>query len=416
LGRRRDSCSGSQAPAALAFQADWEAALKKAKAENLPILVAFILKGESANEEVVKNHFRDPEIIALSRRFVCLVACLGLHGERQDAPCPAFPGITCADHERVEGRARLELIGSPTVSCPQFIFLKPDGKTVLLRHVWMLSSQELLKKMRLALAFHDPASAPPELRDQRDLVTRLLAEADCNHLERRRSALSSLARIDDPQVVEFLIRQTGAEADGQKRLEAIFFMREHGNAKVLPCLHAILASGDAQTRIYTAVALEGIGMKESTAALTAALKKENKDRVRSHLVRALFACSDDSKLRRGTVLGLIRSTSQLDQVVGLYLAARVERDLELDKALLKALATSNTQVRCAAYFAAGALKVESAREPIQRRVQNERPPALGCALWALEQLGGSRYEGSVDPAAEIHAMLPDNCLYEGTLY
>ena len=112
-------------------------------------------------------------------------------------------------------------------------------------------------------------------------------------------------------------------------------MKGQGNAKALPCLHKLVTGDDSQIRMYAAISLGGIQMKESTGPLLAALKKENKDRVRSHLARAIFACCNDEKTLRGVTLQLIKSNAQLDQIVGLYHATLLKPDAdELSQALL----------------------------------------------------------------------------------
>lgn len=397
----------------IAWETDYDAAFKKAKAENRPIMVAFIMKGESANEEIVRNHFHNKELIEQSRRFVCLIGCIGLHGEKGESPCSAFPGITCADHERVEMRARISILEASLVSAPQFVFLAPDGKTMLLRHVWALAPIELVNKLKMAHAYFDPTSAPAGFKDKRDLVTRLIDDASGENQDKRRTGLATLAKHDDPKVTEFLMKQTANGVDLQKRLEAIFYMRDRGNAKVLPLLHKLIASEDSQIRMYTAVALEGIAMVESSGPLKQAFDKEGKDRIRSHIVRALFACATDDKTRRDVVMKLLASTSQLDQILGLYQAINLKRDADLDKALLKSMNSTVTQVRVAAYFAIGSLKVEKAKDPIERKIGSERDPAKSAAQWALEQLGGPSYTGELDVASETLDQLPDNGLYEG---
>jgi hypothetical protein len=388
------------------WQGDWDAALAQAQEQNKPIMVAFILRGESANEEVCRRHFKSPRIVEESRRFVCMLAAGG-DARPDDQAAPSNPAL--------EMRARTELMSSPTVSCPQFIFLMPDGKTTLVRHVWMLPEQELLKKMRLAYGFFDPERAGPEVRNHRDQVERLLEEAAGNNQDERRVALKTLARTDDPRVIEFLIKQTGPSSESTRRLEAIYFMRDKNNAKAIDCLHGLLNHRDTNTRFYAAIALEGIGMVESTPHLVHALKREGKERVRTHLVRAVASCAGDKGELKEAVLKLLKSTGKLDKIAALYVATACEPDDELKKAIVRAAGHSSANVRSAAYYAIGTLKIEEARKRLKSRKSSERGQTLSCLLWALAQLGEDPYEEEDDPATIVRNELPDNHLYDGDL-
>jgi hypothetical protein len=123
----------------IAWEAGLDEALTAAKADNKPIMIAFIMDQEPANDEVAKEHFHDADVVAHSKNFHCLVAAVGCHAQQPDqGVCPRFGTSTCACHQRVQMRAQAAYLQSSEVSAPQFIFLKPDGETVHLRHVWLL--------------------------------------------------------------------------------------------------------------------------------------------------------------------------------------------------------------------------------------------------------------------------------------
>lgn len=407
------ACLCAQDPRVIQWEKDFDTALARAKAEGKPIMITFLLKGESANEDVARNHLHDASVVAESRKFVCLIGCIGLHGEAAADACPTFDGLTCRQHEACEQRARTTYMDSPVVEAPQFLFLGPDGKKVLLRHVWLLSAQELRKKMQLASTFHDPKNAPPELKEQRDRVLELLRQADGNNQDERRMALSALATEDDPRVAEFLLTQTGPEVDSQRRLEAIDAMRGRGNAKVLPCLHALLKQKDTQVRIHVAAALEGIGMRESAKPLLDVLVKETQDRVRAHLLRALSTCEKDAAVLRVHILKMLRSTAQADYVAACRVAEGQPRHEDIDHALMKLALSSNSGARTAAYHAIGALKAMDARPLLERQVPSDKDPVKSVGLWALAQLGGAPYTGEVDVENVVNDLQVDKDLYGG---
>src|SRR5262245_60272492 len=86
-------------PAGIAWERDYDAAVKKAEAERKPLFVAFLMRGESANEAVVRQHFRNAEIIEASRKFVCVACCPDAHGS---SACTAFPPLLCSEHVAAE--------------------------------------------------------------------------------------------------------------------------------------------------------------------------------------------------------------------------------------------------------------------------------------------------------------------------
>src|SRR5262249_46304685 len=155
---------------------------------------------------------------------------------------------------------------------------------------WMLPKAALVKKMKLALAFNDPSKASDVEKQAAEDVTHALAEANDNNAVKRAEGLRKLATLDDPRIMEFLIKQTAEGVDELRRLEAVDAMGTEGNAKALPCLTKLLQSKSAQIRNHVAKALEKIKMLESGPALLAALKHEQKDNVKASCIRALAIC------------------------------------------------------------------------------------------------------------------------------
>lgn len=139
----------------IAWQPDFDAALKLAQSEKKPLFIVFLMDNEPANDSVAGSHLHDKGLVELSRSFVCLIASPGKHGDA--AACPKFGAGSCAQHAQVEMRARTAYMNSPRVAAPQFLAVAPDGKTVILRHVYVLAASELENKLRIALGGLDPS-------------------------------------------------------------------------------------------------------------------------------------------------------------------------------------------------------------------------------------------------------------------
>jgi hypothetical protein len=397
--------SGAQQPS-IAWEADFDEALKKAKAGSKPIMVAFIMDEESANDEVAKEHFHDPDIVELSKNFHCLVASIGFHAAgAAEGPCSKFGMATCACHQRIQTRAQAAYLQSPEVSAPQFIFLKPDGETVLLRHVWMLPKAELAKKMRLALGFSDPAKATQAEKLAGEDVARALVEADDNNAIKRMEGLRKLATLDDPRIIEFLIKQTSEGVDEQRRLEAVDAMGTRGNAKALPVLLKLLHSRSAQIRGRVASALEQIAMAESGPALLAALNREPKDNVKASCVRALAACDPKTPAHAKAIVAMIPSGAQIERMAAIRASFGLPLDQVLKKALIAAAKDNTAQIRGAAFCALAHHKIKDAAPLIEKSIPQEKVQVVkAVAQGALAILTQDGYSGP--SATDLFATIP----------
>ena len=390
----------------IAWEADFDEALKAAKADGRPIMVAFIMDDETANDEVAKEHFHDKDIVDLSKNFHCLVASIGVHAaSSSEGVCPKYGTATCACHQRIQTRAQTTYLQSPEVSAPQFIFLKPDGETVLLRHVWMLPKAELAKKMRLALGFADPTKVTQAEKEAAEDVARVLVEADDNNAVKRMEGLQKLATLDDPRIIAFLIKQTAEGVDEQRRLEAIDAMGTKGNAKALPVLLKLLHARSAQIRGRVAVALERIAMPESGPALLAALKREAKDNVKASCVRALAACDPKTPAHLNAIVAMIATGAQIERSAAIRASFDLPLDAILKKALLAAAKDNTAQIRGAAFCALAHHKVKDATSIIEKAIPQEKVQDVkAVAEGALSILTKPDYAGP--SALDLFSRLP----------
>jgi HEAT repeat protein len=396
----------------IAWEPDYDKTLEAAKADNMPIMIAFIMDGELANEEVVKKHFHEKEIVAASKGFHCLVASIGVHAATSaEGVCPRFGCNTCASHQRISMRAQTDLLQSTRVSAPQFLFLRPDGETVLVRHVWILTPEELLKKMRLALSFSASSTGTDAEKLQREEVTRALEQANDKNASVRASALERLAELDDPRIIEFLVKQTGENVEDVRRVEAIRAMGKRGNAKVLPVLIKLLTSRLPRIRNNSAIAIERLGMLEASEPVRAALKSEINAHIRGNLVRTLAACDAQAPENVKIIIAMIENGTPKERVA----AVRASFDMTLSDALQKALLTAarNTSVpiiRGAAFCALAHHQVAEGVAVIEKALPHETIPDMkSMAQSSLAVLKGTGYDG---PSALqiLERYLPDEML------
>ena len=93
-------------------QVAWLPDLAEAKAlaarEGRPLFLAVNMDGESASERIVREIYRDPEFVAMTRHVVCLMSSVFRHTPRdyddqgRRIPCPRIGRITCGEHMALE--------------------------------------------------------------------------------------------------------------------------------------------------------------------------------------------------------------------------------------------------------------------------------------------------------------------------
>lgn len=405
----------------VAWQANYQATLKAAKKAKRPIMVAFILKGEDSCESIVGEHFADAAIIKMSQKFDCLLAFASFESkdadsatDNSDAMLEALKDrVTLAQLQKIEKNARGDLMDSNLVSTPQFVFLKPDGESILLRHVWMLTPKALLKKMQMAYHFFDETwPLPKEVQQENEIeksnIAALLTQCESNNMTTRREAIQKLAIKDQPEVIEFLIKQTHKDVKQQRRLEAIRAMGQDGQAKYLPTLHRLLVRESTfQIRSNVSNAIKSVGLIESASHLSKAVKKEKKDNVRSLLMRALAKCAGKKGPALSQALGkLLKSSSNIDRITALYIIAEMTHDPILDAAIVKAARNRSAQVRTAAFYAIGSLKIEKGLKTLKKQLSSEKQIGLNACKWALKALGEPIKGEPKNPQNDVSVWLP----------
>lgn len=380
------------------WEPDFEASLKAAKADGKPLFVAFIMDAESANDEIARNHFHDKEIVEASRKFHCLICSIGTHARTSADQCPRFGKIACANHQNCEMKARAAYIQSSQASAPQFIFVKPDGQTILVRSVWAIGPAELRKKMKLALGFNDPVNAGDEVKRQKEEVDRVLMLADDKNAVRRASALATLSTLDDPRIIEFLVKQTAESVDEPRRVEAIDAMGKRGNAKSLPVLLKLLQSGSIQIRNHATIALEKLGMMEAGPGLYFAAKKEQKANVKGNMIRALAVCDPVPPDHLALIAGMIASGPQTERLAAIRASLDIPQKIRggeaVNKALMAAARDDASRIRASAFYALARRQVKDAIPVIEKAIPQEKAKdARALAEGSLSALKQTNYDG-----------------------
>ena len=421
------------------WEASWEAALARAKAENRPIVVCINMDGERANDRLAKKTYKDRSVVSVSKNTVNLFASLDIHGSGQCVR--AGKGITCAEHLAVEKAVRvaLGLEGSEgRVIAPQHVFTGPDG-TVLLSVPYAISKGELLWCWTEAVRRVTPEDAPKQpssARPPRRLVVGGVAadssgrgqaltheelvelKADLQKGRFRgaglREQMEGILRSDDPIALELVWTV----------LNSPWVMRASG--EVPPLLHAIGQVGTEQFwevlvpwcawsqeehRLEAVVALEQLRVPDAVKGLLDRWKREENGDVRNAIIRALAAAgAEDSKARK-TVLAAAKSTKEkeADQRVHALIGCADLADAKgVRGALEPALAKGDARTRAAAAWAV-AVRREAELEDVLRAALPTETDALAreAVEAALDALGGGAGETLDDLKQRItHDTIP----------
>lgn len=380
----------AQAPAPanqIAWEPNFEAALEKAEKEGRPLFVAFIMDNEPANDSTVKQHYKDPEVLAFSRKMVCVVGNTGDHGSG-DGPCPKFGAITCAQHQAAEIKARKRFMDSDVVRAPQHVFCKPTGEEVL-RKVYLISEKELCKSMAYALSGKEGGEVHELVVEERNQVDQLLEDLESNNAEVRVAAFWGLARSDDERAVPALLKKAKPSSKKVVRYEAIRALGIKGNYKAVAPLIGFLRDKDARVLMLAAMALEKIELPDPVPELLVLLKKEKRDRVKACLLRTVATClPEDEDVQQACLKAMRRPSKQLIDpcMIALF---QLPPSSEIQAVVEPHIRAKNQNTRAIAVWLLGAQR-QPELIPVIQKVANEdkSPEVRALATKAAAYCGG----------------------------
>ncbi|MFY9346033.1 MAG: HEAT repeat domain-containing protein [Planctomycetota bacterium] len=369
----------------IAWEQDFDAAMQRAATEKKPVFVAFLMDNEPANDETIKDHYRDPQIQKLLARFVCLVGCIGEH-QGTETGCGKFPGLLCQHHQAVEKKARARWLDSEIVSTPQHVFCDPSGQP-LRRKVFLISKPTLAKCLLLTLqdCGIDTAGLAVDfgkdggvdmVEKERVAVATWLTNLDSRNLELREEALRGLAYAEDPRAMPAVLKHLGPKHDDMTRLAAIGAVGSKGNHQAVAPLVQLLGENKAPILAKVAAALESIQLPQATSALLAAAKKEKRDRVLGPLLRAAARCHPANAEIRDLCLKQLKSASA--QLTGSVLVALgwLDPHEKIVAALLPQLTSKNLNTRGLAIWGLGGQRSQVANKALLQVQKDEKAPEL----------------------------------------
>lgn len=352
--------SVSPAKESIAWEADFESTLARAKEAKQVVFVAVNFDGERACDRLAEKAYHDKGLVALAASTLNLIASPSSHGSG-DRACTRFEGTKCVEHQKVDIWARRDVLKPDSagyVIAPHHVFLDPEGK-VLLSVPYEVSVGELAWCFVTALRTVDPqsmiampASARPPRRlilggvyepstggtsgpATREEVLRLVKELKKGMKgEQRIEALHRIISSDEPEGIEYILAElrSGGGGGGGGRGGAAGAARGGGGggdqrAKLLHAIGALsppsywetaaefAVGAEKAMRHESAVALEQLAAPESLKAVQNALFKEDHVEIKKEWIRALAAAgSTDAKTRKDL---LKRAATEKDELLRL---------------------------------------------------------------------------------------------------
>ena len=259
----------------IVWQRNLADALAAQQASGLPLLIVVNQDGETFNDRFAATVYRDPEFVALTEGYVCVVASPIQHnpadhdenGNRID--CPRFPGCTCSEHVTIEPELYRRWFKGQRVA-PRHLAVAVDG-TVLFDRFLDSSMQRAIDEIRKHKGTPKDGYAPTddlgELFRRRDAASRLRLEQRLKQGDAAERARVLTAAADATNAPIDLLRPVLRTGTPSEMVLAIAALARIDDAAALPEIENALARTDhAQSVQLLVAALTKLGAGSPAAA------------------------------------------------------------------------------------------------------------------------------------------------------
>jgi hypothetical protein len=377
----------------IAWMPSYPEAVRRARDEKKPLLVAFNMDGEIACDALAETTYRDKKLVEKSRSFLCVICCTGKHEETVGADgvaqCRRFGRVGCADHRQCEVKASDALIGSDVVIAPQHVIVAPDGR-VIARRAWQLSVQELTRMMDAALRLIGAPGAPPppDPKAERARIEELLHQAEKASYWRKDEYVKQIVDLETEQsramLLAYLARR---DANDDTRVAIVTALGRKGDYTVLDVLRKATRDGKAYVALAAVDALGKIGLPEAKEDLKKLLGAFQAGNDYGRVLRAYAACGPDDAGVRDLVLKRAKGSDQNVRAHAIAALASLKSSPEIDEFLKKALDDDITVPRACAAWAVGMGRHHNCRKQLEKLAVTESVQDLkDIALTALAHL------------------------------
>lgn len=259
----------------IVWQRNLADALAAQQASGLPLLVVVNQDGEPFDDRFANSVYHDPEFVASTEGYVCVVASMNQHnasdvddqGYRID--CPRFPGCTCSEHMTIEPELYKRWFKEQRVA-PRHLAVAPDG-TVLFDRFLDNSMQRAIDEIRKHKGTpkdgYGPTDDLGELFRRRDAASRLRLEHRLRHGDAAERARVLTAAASAENAPLELLRPVLRGGSPSEVVLAIDALARIDAAEVLPEIENALARVDHADSVKKLVEqLARLGAKLPVAA------------------------------------------------------------------------------------------------------------------------------------------------------
>lgn len=361
-------------------QVEWVAsfpeALRLARETKRPILVAFNMDAEVANDAMVKDVYRDRKFVERSRKFVCVVASIFKHDEPAGASgapeCARFGRVSCEQHKDCELRAREALLGGTDVIAPQHLICTAEG-TVLARRAWQMSLNEMDAWIDHALKVCGGAAelSPADAKAERARIAQLFEQAEKARPWKKHEAIDQIFALEDDVARESLDAYALKGKDDEARVAILERYGVAGEYTHLELLRKAARDGHAYVALAAVDSLGKTRLPEVKEDLKKLLASFSAGNDYGRVLRAYASCGRDDKAVRELVLKKAKGSDQNVRVHAIVALGRMEPAPEIAEFLRKALADNITSARGCAAWAVGMGRYKECRKELEHLVATE---------------------------------------------
>jgi len=267
-------------PPRVAWQRSLDDALALQEQTGLPLLIAVNMDGEVFNERFAKSTYKDPQFVASTRGYICVVASPDRHTESDyDAlgnrvECPRFGGCTCSEHINIEPELFRRYFNGNR-NAPRHVGVRKDGEILYDRFLdrSMQTAIDAVAKHRGAAkpAHLQPTADVAELFRRRDAMARTLLEQRYRSADKqgRRDLLQRAATAENDPVD--LLRMGLRDPDGDLvGLAAVALGKVGGSNALIDIEDALAKVEDQDVQAALIAQLQALGRGDKDAARMAA--------------------------------------------------------------------------------------------------------------------------------------------------
>ena len=369
------------APASLAdTQVDWVAsfpeALRLARETKRPILVAFNMDAEVANDAMVKDVYRDRKFVERSRKLVCVVASVFGHdqpaGASGNPECARFGRVSCAQHKDCEIRAREALLGGTDVIAPQHVICTAEG-TIVARRAWQMTLNEMNTWLDHALKVSGGTAdlSPADVKTEKARIAQLFEQAEKARTWKKGEVIDQIFALEDDLARESLDTYVVKGKDDEARVAILERYGVAGDYTHLEMLRRAAHDGHAYVALAAVDSLGKTRLPEVKDDLKKLLSNFSAGNDYGRVLRAYADCGKSDKAVRELVLKKAKGSDQNVRVHAIVALGRMEPAPEIAEFLKKALSDGITNARGCAAWSVGMGRYKECRKELEHLAATE---------------------------------------------